>query len=100
MKKISIKEFRESGYLQELNRQFLHPLGLALEITMGNDKEEFISGVWDSREDPEGIHYNIENSEESRKETFRKKRDFILSEQMNKHKTRKDKLGFIIEPIN
>lgn len=25
--------FTEVGYLQELNRQFLHPLGLALEVT-------------------------------------------------------------------
>lgn len=31
-KRIDIKEFREKGYLQELNRNFLHPLGLALEI--------------------------------------------------------------------
>ena len=30
--KIDVKEFREKGYLQELNRRFLHPLGLALEI--------------------------------------------------------------------
>ena len=32
IKKIEIKEFREKSYLQELNRRFLHPLGLALEI--------------------------------------------------------------------
>ena len=30
-KYMPIKEFRERGYLQELNRRFLHPLGLALE---------------------------------------------------------------------
>jgi hypothetical protein len=46
IKKIDIKEFREKGYLQELNRQFLHPLGLALEITINDDGTEIISGVW------------------------------------------------------
>ena len=30
--RISIKKFREEGYLQELNRRFLHILGLALEV--------------------------------------------------------------------
>lgn len=31
MKYLGVDEFREIGYLQELNRTFLHPLGLALE---------------------------------------------------------------------
>lgn len=30
VKYISAKKFREEGFLQEVNRQFLHPLGLAL----------------------------------------------------------------------
>ncbi len=37
MKKINIKEFREFGYLQEVNRRFLHPLGLALEVVIDDD---------------------------------------------------------------
>jgi len=55
-KYIDIKEFREEGYLQELNRQFLHPLGLALEVQVDEDTEkERLGGVWDYRDDPEGI---------------------------------------------
>ena len=27
---MDIREFRDKGYLQEVNRQFFHPLGLAL----------------------------------------------------------------------
>lgn len=54
-KKMSIKEFREQGYLQELNRCFLHPLGLALEVVREEDGTERFGEVWDSREDPEGI---------------------------------------------
>lgn len=30
--RIDIKEFRELGYLQEVNRLFFHRLGLALEV--------------------------------------------------------------------
>jgi hypothetical protein len=32
VKRIKIKEFREKGYLQELNRQFLHLLGTEGEL--------------------------------------------------------------------
>lgn len=100
IKHMPISEFRGEGYLQELNRRFLHPLGLALEVTV-MDREsddaklieqiapiiaeglmqlnpsdelvrevarmivvklwprgsEHISGVWDYRDDPEGVVY-------------------------------------------
>jgi len=55
VKSISVKEFREKGYLQELNRLFLHPLGLALEIIILENGEEQFGKIWDSRNDPEGI---------------------------------------------
>ncbi len=62
IKHIDIKEFRERGYLQEANRQFFHPLGLALEITVDDDTgEETLSGVWDYRDDPEGIVFGGPN---------------------------------------
>jgi hypothetical protein len=32
MKKMDIGEFLEKGYLQEANRLFFHPLGLALTV--------------------------------------------------------------------
>ena len=52
MKNIYIKEFREKGYLQEVNRLFFHPLGLALSVSVENG-EETISGVLDFRDDDE-----------------------------------------------
>ncbi len=59
IKHIDIKEFREEGYLQEVNRQFFHPLGLALAVTVDDDTgEETLSGVWDYRDDPEGIYFD------------------------------------------
>lgn len=56
--KIDVKEFREFGYLQELNRRFLHPLGLALAVNVpdeGEEGEETLAYIWDYRDDPEGI---------------------------------------------
>lgn len=55
IKKMSVREFRERGYLQELNRRFLHPLGLALEVGVDNDGVERFGNVWDYRDDPEGL---------------------------------------------
>jgi hypothetical protein len=53
-----IDEFRAHGYLQELNRQFLHPLGLALEVRRDEDTGiEVLGGIWDYRDDPEGMRY-------------------------------------------
>jgi len=56
---MSVAEFRREGYLQELNRLFLHPLGLALEtvIEEGAGNRERFGGVWDYRNDPEGIRF-------------------------------------------
>jgi hypothetical protein len=57
-KRMTPKEFRELGYLQELNRQFLHPLGLALEMVIDTDTgAEAFGQVWDYRDDPEGITF-------------------------------------------
>jgi hypothetical protein len=40
IKRISGKEFRDVGFLQEANRQFFHPHGLALEVTTFIEPEE------------------------------------------------------------
>jgi hypothetical protein len=100
IKRIDIKEFREKGYLQELNRQFLHPLGLAIEIIVDNDTgEENLGGIWDYREDEEGIYYDVMNSEEDRIVAFKEKKKFISDEFEKRKKVRKEKLGFEIEPL-
>lgn len=55
---MDIKEFREIGYLHELNRLFLHPLGLALEIVINDDDSYALGGIWDYRDDVEGIAFS------------------------------------------
>jgi len=54
---MSVAEFRREGYLQELNRLFLHPLGLAMEILVEDGGRERLGGVWDYRHDTEGIRF-------------------------------------------
>jgi hypothetical protein len=62
-KYIDPEEFGKLGFLQEANRQFFHPHGLALEIICddGGGANEYpnavIGGVWDYRDDPEGMMF-------------------------------------------
>jgi hypothetical protein len=99
IKRIEIKEFREKGYLQELNRRFLHPLGLALEVIVEDDGSEKLGGVWDYREDQEGIYYDIYNSNPNRKNMFAEKKAFVDAEFERRFETRRNVLGFDVEPI-
>lgn len=100
IKKMNIAEFREKGYLQELNRTFLHPLGLALEISIDSETgEETLSGIWDNREDPEGNYYDLSNSTDERKLRFRKNAEFIQREFDQRNPRRFEILNFFIEPV-
>jgi len=99
-KRMSAKEFRELGYLQELNRRFLHPLGLGLEIVQEKDGTERFGGVWDYREDPEGLLYGLKDeADQSRLDRFKRNAGFIDSEIEWRTKMRQGMLGYGIEPI-
>lgn len=102
VKKIQISEFRKLGYLQELNRQFLHPLGLALEVSINEDGTESLGGVWDYRDDPEGIMYAYSNSKLSppdRVATAMKRAQFVCDQQSSRRPAREKALGFWVEPL-
>jgi hypothetical protein len=86
IKEMSVAEFRRLGLLQEINRQFLHPRGLALEVLIDEvTRVETFGSVWDYRDDPEGMIYAdgvidlskatssqklLEDKEQCRLETF------------------------------
>lgn len=57
IKYMDIKEFLEDGYLQEANRLFFHPLGLALEVSIDKKGNYSLGRVWDYRDDPEGMFF-------------------------------------------
>lgn len=96
IKRIDIKEFREKGYLQEANRKFFHPLGLALEVIIDDNGEEKLGGVWDFRDDPEGILYGEDTLNT---ESHLQKAKFVAKESFEKARTRMDKYGFVTQPI-
>lgn len=91
-KRMTVKEFREQGYLQEVNRLFLHPLGLALEVVKEDDGSERFGEVWDERDDDEGIIYGELNHIE------REKALRIHEERITKSTLRRAKFGWAIQP--
>jgi hypothetical protein len=96
IKHMSIKEFLEAGLLQELNRQFLHPRGLALEIIVPDDSDaagEYKFGnVWDYREDPEGMLFGGESPKKEKAIYAQTLLDIHSGIRMNKY-------GWIIQPL-
>jgi hypothetical protein len=88
---ISAKEFRERGYLCEINRLFLHPLGMALEIAVDDDGSERFVGIWDYRNDPEGIYFTdgVDPAKAQR----------VESERAEKASTRREALGYEVQPV-
>lgn len=93
--RMNIKEFLELGFLQEANRLFFHPRGLALEVTI--DKEEYkISGVWDYRDDPGGIffYFSEEDLEKAIQKSKRVQQEFEKNEEH-----RKALMGSAIQPL-
>lgn len=99
IKTIDIKEFREKGYLQELNRRFLHPLGMALSVLVNNDGES-LAEIWDYREDDEGVYLDIAGGTKEKKEKYKQKKEFVDNEITNRRKKRTKELGYFIEPID
>lgn len=97
MKYLSVKEFRDLGLLQEINRRFLHPMGLALSVIMKEDGS--ISGfgkISDYRDDADGMRYD---------EEFLKSNDciekFLSVENLfaAKKEFRENNLGYHVQPI-
>ncbi len=95
MKRLTPAQFRAEGYLQEVNRVFLHPLGLALEVVFGEDGREVFGEVWDERDDPEGIVFA--DSEWGDRQIERAVR--IFEELDQRAEARRKRLGFIVQPI-
>jgi len=90
IKKITAKEFREIGGLQEVNRCFLHPRGLAIEIIVGDDGSESFGDVWDYRGDNEGMIFSDGQIDQDKCKTFQELYD-------SKKKARKLAIGTIIQ---
>jgi hypothetical protein len=95
VKRMPIKEFRESGLLFHINHTVLHPLGLALEVTVADDGSETLSGVWDCRDDPEGIRFGPELLEAG----VKKYHTYMQEQGLSYMETRDKLLGYVVQPL-
>lgn len=144
IKYLDTKVFCDDGYLQEVNRRFFHPCGLALEVTeyFEDDSPEhheelekdykkradelqeklpnvprehleavvrelnppgtqYISGVWDYRDDPEGITFGFNDSSDPEWNAIGlKKANVVEAQRAKMFPTRRAALGFMTEPID
>jgi len=96
---MTIREFVEVGFLQEVNRQFFHPLGLALCVEF--DREDFEAtrakfSIWDSRDDPEGFLFG---DEPDKMQGRIEKMERILRLQGISALQRVSRLGYVIQPF-
>lgn len=91
IKRMDIAEFREFGYLQEVNRGFFHPLGLALEVVVEEDGTERLGGIWDYRDDPEGVRYEVFDLVENAQR--------VADERARRRPAREAALGYWQQPI-
>ena len=90
MKKMMAEDFMDEGYLSEINRLFLHPLGLAMFV----DPENNVYGVFDSRDDPEGYIFAEEMMPRVKAHA-----EALEVERNKRFKVRLDELGYIIQPV-
>lgn len=98
------QEFIDAGYLQEANRLFFHPLGLALqvdEVAQPYDVAGRVSfapsrsmtvRVWDERDDPEGIRFAEPLPDPV-------KADAVARQHVERRQAREDALGYWIQPV-
>lgn len=100
VKYMDIEEFRSEGYLQETNRKFLHPLGLALEVKYDDDGNAILGGIWDFRDDPEGMKYDIANRNNKQQQEMKNKALHVQNKILEKAEKRINMFGgVIVEPI-
>lgn len=88
---IDPKQLLDIGYVQEVNRVFFHPLGLALCLMIEEDGTARIAGVLDYRSDPEGMEFapGVLDLDKVRR---------IQVEQEARKPAREAALGFWIQP--
>jgi hypothetical protein len=110
--RMSVHQFRERGYLHEVNRLVLHPLGLALEVILeecpfcGEREEnsddcgmcsdsglvERLGAIWDFRDHPEGIYYGEDLLSPEKAQA-------VYDETVARRDERVAALGYLIQPV-
>jgi hypothetical protein len=84
-------DLRSQGYVQEANRVFFHPLGLALAVTGSG-----ALAVLDARSDPEGWRFSDELIDAPDTHT---KAVHIAEEFHRRGDRRRERLGYVVQPV-
>ncbi len=95
IKHISVKEFRELGFIQEINRLILHPCGLALSVQIDLDDDTVpvtFAPIWDFRDDPEGLAFADEVLDVEKVKSV----DTLYH---SKDDVRTENFGWVIQPV-
>lgn len=93
---MSLKDFKDRGYLQEANRIFFHPLGLQLEVNTNNiDGIEEIQ-ILDRSIVPEGL---VMSEEEITSEKAKEIAKYFFFEINKRMELRIKTFKFAIQPI-
>jgi hypothetical protein len=93
MADLDLTEFRDSGLLQEVNRQWFHPRGLALYVWGERDGPiASIAGIRDFRDDPEGVYMALDQADVERGEQ-------VAAELEARRAEREARLGWMIQPL-
>jgi hypothetical protein len=97
IKYLDLTEFREGGYLQEVNRRFFHLLGLALSVNVDDETGKVLTlgNIWDFRDDPEGLAFSEEEISLDMVAKARK----INREMLTKMGARIRLLGDFVQPL-
>lgn len=88
---MDIEEFVNEGFLQEINRQFLHPLGLALEVGI-DEYGWYLRGIWDYRDNPEGITFWDDVLEADKADRVHQELDRHIDVRLRR-------LGYVVQPV-
>jgi hypothetical protein len=86
---LPVETLVKSGIILEVNRQFLHPLGLAIEI----DWKTRALRVADFSHDSEGIIYGEEMLDPALSKKF-------MAVQKIRHARRRRRLGYVVQPFD
>jgi hypothetical protein len=93
---MTVQEFTDGGYLQEVNRYFFHPLGLALVAAGSADGPLTSLSLRAEREELDGIIFAQEliQSAEAKEKSRRVSEDWA-----RRSAARQDSLGYTVQPI-
>lgn len=100
MKVMDIAEFKEQGFLEEVNRQFFHPLGLALAVTVHDDGAAELAYIIDSRDDSEGfiMGYNGWPDPDAARADAKRHAEIVATERFKHADHRLKKFGWVVQP--